>query len=209
VVGIASDARLLGLSVAPMPTMYFPFLQHPQSTGFIIVRSEGVPGLLAPALRHIVESIDKGESIPSCRTMDQLLSRSVSSVRFQTAVLGIFSGLALLLALVGVYGVVSYSVSQRTHEVGIRMALGAQRRDVSRLLVGQEMALTLAGAGVGIIGALALAHTLSSFLYGVRPNDPVAFVVAPLFLMTMAFLASYIPARRATNVDPMVALRYE
>ena len=209
VVGIASDARLLGLSVAPMPTMYFPFLQHPQNTGYIVVRSDGKPQGLVPALRHVVESIDKGESISSCRTMDQLLSRSVSGVRFQTALLGIFSGLALLLALVGVYGVVSYSVSQRTHEVGIRMALGAQRRDVLRLLVGQEMALTLAGAGVGIIGALALAHTLSGFLYGVQPADPATFVAAPLFLMTMAFLASYIPARRATKINPMVALRHE
>jgi putative ABC transport system permease protein len=141
--------------------------------------------------------------------MDQLLSRSVSDMRFQTALLTIFSGLALLLAIVGIYGVVSYSVSRRTHEVGIRMALGAQRRDVLRLLVGQEMALTFAGAGVGGIAAFALAHLLSGFLYGVQPADPVTFVVAPLVLVAMAFLATFIPARRATKVDPTVALRYQ
>jgi putative ABC transport system permease protein len=209
VVGIASDARLLGLSVAPMPTMYFPFLQHPENTGYIVVRSNDAPGVLAPALRDIVQSIDKSESISSYRTMDQLLSRSVSDMRFQTALLTIFSGLALLLAIVGIYGVVSYSVSRRTHEVGIRMALGAQRRDVLRLLVGQEMALTFAGAGVGGIAAFALAHLLSGFLYGVQPADPVTFVVAPLVLVAMAFLATFIPALRATKVDPTVALRYQ
>jgi putative ABC transport system permease protein len=209
VVGIASDARLLGLAVAPMPTMYFPFLQHPRNTGFVVVRSNDNPGALVPALRDIVQSVDKSESISSFRTMDQLLTRSVSEMRFQTALLGVFSGLALLLAVVGIYGVVSYSVSQRTREVGIRMALGAQRLDVLRLVVGQQMALTCAGAGVGVIAALALAHLLPSFLYGVRPADPFTFVVAPLVVTAMAFLATYIPARRATKVDPMEALRYE
>lgn len=209
VVGVASDARLLGLTVAPRPTMYFPFLQHPENTGYVVVRSNDDPGALVPALRNIVQSVDKSESISSFRTMDQLLSRSVSDVRFQTALLGIFSGLALLLAIVGIYGVVSYSVSRRTHEVGIRMALGAQPSDVLRLLVGQEMVLTFAGAGVGVIAAFALAHVLSGFLYGVQPADPVTFVAAPLVLMAMAFLATYIPARRATKVDPMVALRNE
>jgi putative ABC transport system permease protein len=141
--------------------------------------------------------------------MDQIISESTAPRRFTLFLLAAFAGLAIVLAAIGIYGVIANSVSQRTHEIGIRMALGAQRQDVMRLVVGQGARLVAAGIVIGIIGALALTRSLASFLYGVRPTDPVTFAGAVLLLGAVAILASYIPARRATKVDPMVALRYE
>jgi len=153
--------------------------------------------------------VDKDEPVSSVSTMQQLVSQSVAEPRFRTLLLGIFAGLAFLLAVVGIYGIISYSVSQRTHEIGVRMALGAERRDVLRLVVGQGMRQTLIGVGVGLLAALGLTRLLASYLYSVRPTDPMTFVVVSAVMLAVALLASYIPARRATKVDPLVALRYE
>ena len=141
--------------------------------------------------------------------MEQVLALSLAKKRFLMTMMTVFAGLALVLAAIGLYGVISYSVSQRTHEIGVRVALGAERRDVLKLVVGQGIRLVLIGTGVGLFGAFALTRFLSSTLYGVKANDPATFVAVSLLLAAVAILASYIPARRATKVDPMVALRYE
>jgi putative ABC transport system permease protein len=209
VVGVVGDVLDWDLAEQPWPRMYFPILQHPQGAAFLVIHGTQNPTAITTALRGVIRSVDKNEPISSLSTMEQLISQSVTEPRFRTLLLGIFAGLAFLLAVVGIYGIVSYSVSQRTHEIGIRMALGAERDDVLGLVVGQGMALTLIGIAVGLLAAFGLTRLLSSFLYGVRPTDPVTFVVVSAVFIAVALIASYIPARRATKVDPIVALRYE
>jgi putative ABC transport system permease protein len=209
VVGVVGDVRASGLAQPPWPAMYFSGLQQPPDAAFLVVHSTRSAAVIAPFLRDAIRSVDKDEPVSSISTMEQLISQSVTEPRFRTFLLGIFAGLALALAVVGIYGVISYSVSQSTHEIGVRMALGAERADVMRLMVGQGMKMTLIGVGVGVLAAFGLTRLLASFLYAVRPTDPVTFVVVPALLIAVAFLACYIPARRATKVDPMVALRYE
>jgi putative ABC transport system permease protein len=209
VVGVAGDVRSLDLAEEPWPTVYVPILQHPQDAAFLVVHGTQNSGALSAGLRGVIRSVDKNEPISSISTLEQLVSQSVTEPRFRTLLLGIFAGLAFLLAVVGIYGIISYSVSQRTHEFGVRMALGAERHDVLRLVVGQGLTLTLIGVAVGLLAALGLTRLLASFLYAVRPTDPVTFVVVSAVMLAVALLASYIPARRATRVDPLVALRYE
>jgi putative ABC transport system permease protein len=151
----------------------------------------------------------KDQPVFNVQTMEEIISASTADTRLPLVVLGVFASMALVLAAVGIYGVVSYSVSQRTHEMGIRMALGARRQDALRLVVAQGFKFALLGVTIGIIGALGLTRFLSSFLYGVNPTDPLTFIMVSLILSSVALMASYIPARRATKVDPMVALRYE
>jgi len=153
--------------------------------------------------------MDKDEPMAKIRTMDQLVANSVASSRFMMFLLSAFAGLALVLACIGIYGVMAYSVAQRTSEIGIRMALGAQKNDVLRMVIGQGVRLTLPGTVMGIAGAIALTRFLSSLLYGVKPTDPLTFVAVSLLLTAVALLACYIPARRAMRVDPVVALKYE
>jgi putative ABC transport system permease protein len=209
IVGIAGDVRDTALESDARPCVYVPYAQFPGLSMTLVVRI-GVDSIaLAPAIRGEVWAIDKDQPVTDIKTMDQYVSDSVSPHRANALLLAVFATLALVLAAVGMYGVMAYSVTQRVHEIGIRMALGAQTSDVIMLIVGSGMTLVLAGAGIGIAGALALSRVLSSLLYGVSATDPVTFALISVLLITVALLASYIPARRATKVDPMIALRCE
>jgi len=207
VVGVVGDTRSVTLSKAPTPMVYQPY--HGDLTGSLILRTRLRAAALAPELRRAIWKIDPGVAVPRIRSMNQIVSASLSARRFETLLTSLFAAAALLLACLGIYGVVSYSVVRRTHEIGIRMALGAQKADVLRVAVGQGMKPALVGLGAGIVGALGVTRVLSSLLYGVKPTDPLTFVAVALILLGAALLACYIPARRATKVDPMVALRYE
>ena len=208
VVGVVGDVRHSGLNTPPNPEVYLSQLQEPNSSMAVMMRTAGDPLQLGAAVREQVKAVDKDQPL-TLTTMDQIFSDSVAGQRFNTLLLGIFASVALVLAMIGVFGVINYSVAQRTHEIGIRMALGAQRRDVFRLIVGEGLALTLVGVGLGSAGAFALTRLITGLLYGVSPTDPTTFVVVAISLSAVALLACYIPARRATRVDPLVALRYE
>jgi len=174
-----------------------------------VVRATQDPTGLVADIRQIVHSIDPNQPIGDVRTMESAAAESVAPQRLTMTVSMLFAALALVLAMVGLYGVISYSVAQRTHEFGVRVALGAARRDILKLVLGQGSRVILVGVGMGILGALALTRFVSSLLFGVKPTDPLTFLGVTLLLIAVALLASYIPARRATKVDPLVALRYE
>jgi putative ABC transport system permease protein len=199
----------LGLDQPSEPELFAPFLQRPVPFGYFIVRTTSEPLHLASGIRSAVEAVDKDQPIFDVQTMQQRIASSIGSRRFSMFLLTVFALLALTLAAVGLYGVVSYSVSQRTHEIGIRMALGAGREDVVRMVLGQGFRLTLFGLLLGITAAFGLTRFLSSLLFAVRPVDYVTFLGVAILLGVIALFATLIPARRATKVDPLVALRYE
>jgi putative ABC transport system permease protein len=174
-----------------------------------LVRTAANPQSLGPAMRAVLKEVDKDQPLESVATLADVVEASIAQPRFQGRLLAAFSALALVLSVIGIYGVLAYSVAERTHEIGIRMALGAQKRDVLNLVMKGGMSLTVIGVGVGVAGAMALTRFLSSLLYGVKPTDPLTFVVVSLVLIGVALLACYVPARRATKADPIVALRYE
>ncbi|HWS87831.1 MAG TPA: ABC transporter permease [Pyrinomonadaceae bacterium] len=210
VVGVVGNVRFQKFNDVEQPEYYIPFEQAPSAVSQVVVRTRGEDAAaLTASVRAALKGVDPNLLIWETRTMDELVGQSVAPQRFNVALLGFFAALAMLLAAVGIYGVMSYTVTQRRHEIGIRMALGAQGRDVLRLVVRQGMLLTLLGLGLGLAGAFALTRLMSSLLYGVSATDPLVFASVSLLLAAVALLASYVPARRATKVDPMVALRYE
>jgi len=209
IIGVVRDARYVGLDTAVRPMTYWPYPELVYSGMTLVVRTEGEPLALAEAVRREVLAIDNDQPIADVRTMEAWVSDSVSKARFSTMLLGIFAGVALLLAAVGIFGVMSYAVSERTHEIGLRMALGAQTSDVLALVVRQGMVLALIGVGIGLGAAFVLTRVLASLLYGVSATDPLTFAAIAVLLASVALLACYLPARRAAKVDPMVALRYE
>ncbi len=209
VVGVAGDVRYSGLNDADVPTIYTPFAQTPFIWNYLMIRTAVAPGSLTESVRRAVGSVDPTLEVGGFKTMDQLMSDSVAQPRFYTLLLGAFAALALLLAGIGIYGVIAYSVEQRTHEIGIRMALGAQAADVLRLVVQQGLMLTLLGVAAGLVAAYGLTRLMRNLLFEVSATDPWTFVAVALLLIAVALLACYIPARRATKVDPMIALRYE
>jgi putative ABC transport system permease protein len=215
IVGVVGDVRQYGLDQEPKTEVYTPYNQHggrkrPLNYRALVVRTvTGDPLAVTNQVRSAVQQLDKDLPIFSIRTMEQLIGRSVASRKLSMFLLITFASLALLLAAIGLYGVISYSVTQRTQEIGIRMALGASRRDVLGMVISQASKLAAIGLGIGLVMALALAGIISKMLFGVHPSDPLTFACILLLLTAVALLASYIPARRAAKVDPMVALRYE
>ncbi|HKQ08085.1 MAG TPA: ABC transporter permease [Blastocatellia bacterium] len=209
IVGVVKDTKPRALAGEAVAEMYMPFDQQPEPSMSLMIRAAGKPEGIAAAVRGEVQGLDKNQPVYSVRTLEHVLSESVSTPRFRTFLLGVFAAVALILASVGIYGVMSYSVTQRTHEIGVRMALGAQTVDVLNLVVGQGARLAAAGVGIGLLAALALTRLLKSLLFGISATDPVTFVAVTFLLAGVALLACYLPARRASKVDPMIALRYE
>ncbi|MDQ3907772.1 MAG: ABC transporter permease [Acidobacteriota bacterium] len=213
IVGVVADVKGSDLSLQPKAQVYAPYRQNKlegwTNTMMLAVRSEGDPSALAAPIREEVRALDADQPVSDVATMEERLSRSVSQPRFSTLLLAVFAAVALLLAAVGIYGVVAYAVAQRTHEIGVRMALGAQRRDILRMIVRQGMTLTLAGVVLGLGASLALTRLMTGLLYGVSATDPKVYVGIAALLSLVALAACLVPARRATKVDPMIALRYE
>jgi putative ABC transport system permease protein len=209
IVGVVGNVKHSGLGEGFDPELYYPVLQDPTPSTNVVVRAVGPPVSLAASVRHEVSAIDREEPISNVRTMEEVVSDSVASRRLNMVLLGIFAAVAAALAAVGIYGVMSYTVAQRTHEVGIRIALGARPSDILKLLVGHAALLAVIGAGIGLVGAFALTRLMSSLLYGISPTDPVTFAIITLVIILIALIASLIPARRALKVDPIVALRQE
>jgi len=209
IVGVVGDVKHDGLDQESRPTVYFPNAQEPQSIATLVIRTGENPMKLAPVIEQVIHAYDKDQAVSDIQPLDVFLTKSVARPRFQSVLLSSFAGLALLLAAIGIFGVMSYSVAQRTHEIGIRVALGAQRDQVLRLVVGQGLFLALIGTAAGLVGAFALTRYLRTLLFNVSPTDWVTFTVVPVILCAVALAASYFPARRAMQVDPMQALRYE
>ena len=213
VVGVAKNTVRAQWSAPPEEEIFLPYRQtqslEGQSYLTLVIRTKGNPAELASTIQTEIRALEKGAPISEVQTMDRVVAEATAQSRFYLFLLGAFATVALLLAAVGIYGVVGYSVSRRTHEIGIRMALGAETKDVVRLVVMQGMALAVAGVMAGAAGALALSRMLSGMLYGVRTSDPATFLAVSVLLSVVAMAATYIPARRAAKVDPMVALRYE
>jgi putative ABC transport system permease protein len=209
IVGVVGDVRHIGLESEPQPEMFVPHPQSPQRDMSLVIRAAGDPVNLSRALRESVVAIDPDQPVNAIRSLPQLLSDSIAKPRFNFLLFTLFAAVALVLAVTGVYGVMSYAVTRRTREIGIRIALGARRGDVLKLVLRQGMSLMLTGTVIGLAGAIALTRLMARLLYGISPTDPVTFAAIALLLGSVATLACYIPARRATKVDPMIALRYE
>jgi len=214
IVGVVGNVKYEGLGEKDQPTMYVPYFDSGWCPWFvremyIVVRSASAQEKVVSGLQSAAWSLDNQLALAHVRTMDQLLYESVAGSRFRAVLFGVFAGLALVLAMIGIYGVMAYSVGERTHEIGIRIALGAHRTNILQTILREGGSLALLGVGIGFVVALALSRTLSGLLFGVQANDPLTFAAVAAFLLSVALAACYLPARRATRVDPMVALRYE
>jgi putative ABC transport system permease protein len=210
IVGVVADTRRTGFDAEVRPETFLPFAQAPSSGMMIVVRAtDADPMSLVTTVRNEVRAIDRDQPIYNIKSMDQLVGEMIAQRRLNMILLAIFACVALLLAAVGIFGVMNYTVAQRTHEIGIRLALGASKADVLKLVVGQGMTLALFGVALGIIGAFIMMRLIASLLYGVSTTDPMIFAIVAALLILVAFFACYIPARRAAKVDPMIALRYE
>jgi putative ABC transport system permease protein len=210
IVGVVGGVKNDNLSAPPAATIYYAGLQAPyRAITFAIRTSGGDPLSILPAVRREVQALDRNMPVYLPAAMEELLSDSLAGTRFSTTLLSAFAAMALLLAAFGIYGVISYIVGQRSHEIGIRMALGARPRDAVLMVLQQAAVPVLAGIAAGFVASLAATRALSTLLYGISATDPLTFAVLSLFLAAVALAACYIPARKATKVDPMIALRYE
>ena len=209
IIGVVGNVKDASMSDAPTPMLYLPYTQEQWWFMEIVLRTHLDPSSLAGAMQAQIHDIDSSLPVQQVRPITSFISDSEGDARFRSTLVGLFGILALVLASVGIYSVLAYIVAQRTHEIGIRMALGAQQPDVLRLVIGQGMRAVLLGMIIGIGAALALSRLLAQFLYGVRDRDPLTLVAVAVLLAFVALAACYIPARRAMKVDPMVALRHE
>ena len=209
IIGIVGNVRQLGPDHAESPEIYIPYLQEPTSDMDVVLRAAADPLTSVAAVKAAVRAVDANLPVYDVATMDQRLSESIAPQRFNALLVGVFALLALSLGAIGIYGVLAYSVARRTHEIGVRLAMGARREDVLLQVLGEGMRLVVIGTGVGLVGALALTRLLRTLLFGIGPGDPVTLMAVSVGLALVAALACYIPAQRATKVDPMVALRYE
>jgi putative ABC transport system permease protein len=209
IVGVVGDLKYWGLENKTATAYYQPYTQNFSNTSFLVVRSPKPAAALAPMIEREIHAVDKDAVVRRVATMEDLLSESVTEPRFRTLLVAGFGALALVLAAVGIYGVIAYSVTQRTQEIGIRMALGAQRSDVLKIILGRGAVLTLVGLGIGLVASFAAARALSRFLFAIGSGDPLAFLLSIAVLSLVALAATLIPALRATRIDPLVALRYE
>jgi putative ABC transport system permease protein len=209
IVGVVGDIREGSLNKEPEPAIYWSHAREPYSGMALVVRTSGDATRFGTAVQKEIRALDPDQPVADVRTMKQVIAKSITRPRFNTLLLTIFAGVALVLASVGLYGVMNYSATQRTHEVGIRMALGATRADIMRLVVGNGMMLTLTGIVIGVVASVALTRVMANLLFGITATDLTTFVGVSVVLATVAFIANYIPARRATRVNPVIALRYE
>jgi putative ABC transport system permease protein len=207
VVGVTRDIRYYGLKSKPQPEVFIPHAQNAYLPMNVVVRTAADPAELVSAVRQVARGLDPAQPVSQVNTMERLIQRSIAPDRFALALLGLLALLALLLANVGIYGVLSYTVAARTHEIGVRLALGATSRDVLRLALGQGIRLTLMGIAIGFLSAYAITRLMQPLLFGVSATDPLTFIGGAFLLVLVAWFACYLPARRATKVDPLVALR--
>ncbi|PYI89286.1 MAG: hypothetical protein DMF03_08080, partial [Verrucomicrobia bacterium] len=208
IVGIVGDIKHTGLDTEPKPEMYVPFAQDPYQSMIFTVHSAQHPRLLAAAIRSQIQAIDPAQPVANIRTFEQVIADSVAPRRLSVVLLGVFAGAAVILAAVGIYGVISFLVVQRTHEMGVRMALGAQRADVLGLVIGGALKLVAVGTAAGLLLALFSTRALQALLYQVSAFDAPTFLLVTLILGAVALAASYLPAQRATRADPMIALSH-
>lgn len=213
IVGVVSDVRQMGMDAPVKAEMYFPYRQITSHFGYaprdLVIRTTSDPLSLVPAVSREIHAVDPDQPISNIATMSDVLTQQTGPRRLGMILLMVFAGLALLLASLGIYGVLSFFVAQQTREIGVRLALGAQLRDILGLVLKKGMGWALAGVAIGLVAAFVVARLMTSLLFGVRATDPITFAAIALVLLVVALFACYLPARRATKVDPLVALRYE
>ena len=209
IVGVVGDVKPHGPSESTGPMIYWPYPQFPSLFNYLVVRTTDDPLAALAGVKAKVHAVNPDQPVSEIRTMEQVLDESLAQRKFSLILIGIFAGISVLLSAIGIAGVMVFLVAQRTQEMGIRMALGAQAADVLALVLGSGMRMVVSGLLIGVLGALGVTRLLSSMLYGVKPGDPLTFALASVFLIIVALIACWLPARAATRVDPIVALRYE